>query len=124
MAASIATARPNYHHITGEQPVGHTQIAIAGDYAGTITKVKRTNTRYWAVIVRTARGAFGSNPHPGMACQVWFDESTVEFVVDYWSEKDWSDNQPVEAGRSHTLRTALGIAIDSAAQRGHQAGLW
>ena len=122
MTASIATQRPNFHHITGTQPVGHTQIAVFGDYAGTVTKVRRINDQYWQVRVVPARGAFRGAGHThGMTTLVWRDRDG-SYVADYWPA--WATDQPVEAARSWTLRAALGVAIGSAAERGHEAGLW
>lgn len=128
MTTSIRTARPSFGHLTGEQPVGHTQIAVAGDYAGTVTLVTRVNARYWSVIVRDQRGAFRDIDHRteltagriGMAAKIWHNGQ--EYVVDYWNTA--VTNQPIEAGTAHSLRAAIGIAIDSAASRGHEKGLW
>ena len=118
----MTTQRPNFHHITGTQPVGHTQIAVAGEYAGTITQVKRCNDFYWSVTVRPVAGAF-SNPQAGSSVQVCLDAKTGEYVAEYWS-RPYHVEDHVEAGRAGTLRAALGIAIGTAAQRGHERGLW
>jgi hypothetical protein len=119
MAPSIATQTPNFHSLSPRVPVGYTQIFVASDYAGTITSVTRVNDLYWSVSVRDVRGAF-RNPKLGASSQVWFDVTTGEWVADYSARSC----QYVEAGRAYDLRAALADAIISAAERGHDQGLW
>lgn len=122
MATSIATQAPTFHAITGTQPIGHTQITVRGDYANTVTTVRRQNEDYWLVTVRQAKNAFaGSGARVLRTTLVWKD-TDGSYVADYWDTA--RSEQPIEAGRSWTLRAALGVAISSAAERGHQDGLW
>lgn len=124
MAASIRTARPNFHHITGTQPVGQTQIATSGDYAGTVTLVKRVSAEYWQVIVRPVRDAFRGAGQRAAGCTVlvWADPEHGGYVADYWDTA--RSTETIEAGRARSLRAALGIAITTAGQRGNQLGYW
>lgn len=123
MATSIATQNPTFHAITGTQAIGHTQVSVRGDYANTVTTVRRQNQDYWLVTVRQAKDAFrgpGARGHQRTTL-VWKDEDG-SYVCDYWAPS--VSQEPIEAGRSWTLRAALGVAISSAAERGHQADLW
>lgn len=118
MNTTIATQSPNFHGLTGNQPVGQVQIAVAAEYAGTITSVTRINTAYWAVVTRNVRDAFRGPALAGLgySARIWFDSSEQAYVVDYW-DGDVFANQPTEAGRARSLRAAIGIAADSTAQR-------
>lgn len=117
MATSIATQNPTFHAITGDEPVGSTKIIVRGDYANTITTVHHINVDYWTVTVRPVKDAF-RKPQNGKSAQIWRDRDG-SYVTDYWDR-----SAPVEAARSWDLRAALGVAISSAAERGHQDGLW
>ena len=113
MNATIPTARPNFHALTGTQPVGQIQITVLAEYAGTITTVKRCNETYWVVGTRDARNAFrGPWSARHRSCAIWQDGRTGAFVVDYW---DAGTN--IEAGRTRSLQAAIGVACDVTAQR-------
>lgn len=123
MVTSIATQAPTFHAITGTQAIGHTQISVRGDYANTVTTVKRMNTDYYLVTVRQAKNAFATWPAVAVtrSARVWKD-TDGSYVADYWDTARC--DQPIEAARSWDLRAALAVAIGSAAERGHQDGLW
>lgn len=122
MATSIATQAPTFHAITGTQPIGHTQISVRGDYANTVTTVRRQNTDYYLVTVRQAKNAFaGAGARVQRTTLVWKD-GDGSYVADYWDTARC--DQPIEAARSWDLRAALAVAIGMAAERGHQDGLW
>jgi len=117
MATSIATQNPTFHALSTDVPVGHKQVFVRGDYAGTVTTVTRINHNYWGVTVREVRNAF-SSPVVGVSATVWRD-SNGQWVADY---QDASTS--VEITRAFVLRAALGLAIWSAGDRGHTAGRW
>lgn len=110
---NIATAAPTFHALTGGQPAGQTQVAVKADYAGTITTVARKNDTYWVVATRDALNAFrGPYTTRGASCAIWIDDSTMEFVVDYWDGPTC-----VEADRTRTLQAAIGVATSVTADR-------
>jgi hypothetical protein len=112
----IATAAPKFHSLTGTQPVGQTQVAVASEYAGTVTTVTRGNESYWSVNVRDARNAFAPGwGDRGKTCAIWCDGLTGAYVVDYWGGK-WGDDA-IEADRTRSLKAAIGVAVTVAAQR-------
>lgn len=121
MIASIATQRPAFHALNVNVPVGHTQVFVASDYAGTVTTVTRVNTSYWAVTTREIKGAF-SNPVVGVSAHVWLDPAAGRYVADYPTTS--GDFGAVEVSRCHDLRAALGVAIWSTTERGHALGRW
>ena len=107
------TANPTFHALTGRQAVGRTQIATMPEYAGTITTVTRKNDTYWAVVTRDARNAFrGPWTGRGTSCAVWIDDTTMQYVVDYWD-----NGVCVEANRTRTLAAAIGVACSVTARR-------
>ncbi len=112
MALTITNQAPNFFALTGTQPVGHKQIAVATDYAGSVTTLYRPNTSYWTVTTRSVRGAFSDSPELGQSASIWFDQNEGRYVVDYY---EGATN--VEAGRARGLRAAIGIAVDVANQR-------
>ena len=114
MTTTLPTQAPSFHALTGNQPVGQTQICVRAEYAGTMTSVKRLNTWYWAVTTRSVRNAFRS-PEPGASAAIWFDraDGSGRYVVDYWTRAGY----PIEAGRARSLQAAIGIACDSTATR-------
>jgi len=119
MATSIATQNPTFHALSTDVPVGHKQVFVRGGYAGTVTTVTRCNTNYWAVSVRTVRGAFSGASVSSVTAQVWLHPASGRWVADY-SQADGY----VEIAESRDLLAALGLAIWSAGDRGHTAGRW
>jgi hypothetical protein len=111
MALTITNQAPNFFALTGTQPVGHKQIAVATDYAGSVTTLYRPNTSYWTVTTRSIQGAFTDRAQLGCSAAIWFDQGEGRYVVDYF------DGFRIEAGRALGLRAAIGIAVDVANQR-------
>lgn len=113
MTATIATQAPRFHSLTGRQPVGQSQVAVASDFAGTVTVVTRENDWYWAVNVRSVVNAFvPAKREQGKTVTIWFDRNEGRYVADYHTHGEY-----VEAGRAHSLQAAIGVASDAAAQR-------
>ena len=120
MATSIRNARPTYHSLRADAPVGSApQVFLLGDYANTVTQVHRHNTKYWTVTTREARNAF-SNPTLGVSAQVWFDQFDGRYVVDYHAD----GLVGIEITRTLDARAALGAAITHTTETGHLAGRW
>jgi len=113
MTATLATQAPSFHSLTGTQPVGQAQVAVASDYAGTVTVVTRENTSYWAVNVRSAVNAFvPAKREQGKTITIWFDQNEGRYVADYHTHGEY-----VEVDRTQSLRAAIGVAVTVAAQR-------
>jgi hypothetical protein len=106
------TTNPRFHALTGNQPIGQTQIATMPEYAGTLTAVKHAGVGYWVVTTRTIRDAFTAHPERGSSATVWFHRGEGRYVVDYCDGRDY-----VEADRTRTLKAAIGVAADVTAQR-------
>jgi hypothetical protein len=117
--ASTATRKPNYHSLSQPLTVGMARVIISGQYAGTVTTVRRLNTHYWSVTTREMRGAF-SNPQLGVSAHVWWDAANGRYVADYTTRAC----QTVEAGDAYSVQAALAIAVDSTERRGHEDGRW
>lgn len=113
MTATLATQAPSFHSLTGRQPVGQAQVAVASDFAGTVTVVTRENDWYWAVNVRSVVNAFvPAKREQGKTVTIWFDQKEGRYVADYHTHGEY-----VEVDRTHSLQAAIGVASDAAAQR-------
>lgn len=116
MTATLATQAPSFHSLTGTQPVGQAQIAVASEVAGTVTVVTRENESYWTVNVRSVRDAFDpAKRQQGKTVTIWFDQNEGRYVADYWGGQ--YGNQSIEADRTVSLKAAIGVAVDVATQR-------
>lgn len=116
MTATLTTQAPSFHSLSGTQPVGQTQVAVASEIAGTITTVTRTNQQYWTVNVRSVRNAFvPAKREQGKTVTIWLDGAEGRYVVDYWGGQ--YGNESIEADRTRSLKAAIGVAVTVAAQR-------
>jgi hypothetical protein len=113
MNATLTAQAPKFHALTGTQPVGQKQVAVASDFAGTVTVVTRENESYWAVNVRSVVHAFDpAKREQGKTVTIWFDQREGRYVADYHTHGEY-----VEVDRTQSLQAAIGVASDAAAQR-------
>lgn len=113
MAATLLTKSPTFHALTGTQAVGRKQIAVATDYAGSVTVLYRTAPEYWVVVTRDVRDAFTDRAELAPAVAIWHDGREGRYVVDYFDRS----GRNIEADRTRSLRAAIGVAASVSSRR-------
>jgi hypothetical protein len=120
----MLTEMANSARIAQIPAIGRSAILCSPDFTGTVVRIKRENEGYFSVAVREVQGAFSGIGQPVRAAvvsQVWFDSADGCWVVDH---REGHDPNSIEDDRTYSIGAALGVAMSTAAQRGHEAGRW
>lgn len=120
----MLTEMANAARIAQIPAIGRSAILCSPDFTGTVVRIKRENEGYFSVAVREVQGAFSGIGQPvrqAISAQVWFDQTDGCWVADH---REGCCPTSVEDDRTYSLGAALGTAMSTAAQRGHEAGRW